>query len=665
MSEAVEAVALSVKQITTQGWQLQDVAIGLSHLEKTPQLQLSIQKLLFPKPFNDLKLLNVQCQQFYWGNNEIHCQQGKAQLQSKTFNSPRFNFTFHITQKQSQFQIQQLKLFEGLFDLQGSEQANQWQLSLNGKQIGLKVLHDLLFPKLKLSSGKLTLTAKAQGNQQGLSKFNLQTQTDNLSIQTADGTKASEKLQLNLRLNANKTKSKLWMWETENAFQQGSLYIEPLYLENKGQPISLEGYGYWDEARQQLEINSAKFNHPEIGFIRAYGVVNRRPKVSIAKADVHLNIPLLENATPIYLEPFTSATALEGLSLAGKLESRIKLNNQTITDAYLISNKLAITDKKQRIEVVDGLISLYWANRPDFNKSSLLSWQKLKLFGIPLESSYFPLLLKQQQISLLHEINIPLLQGQLKIKQFDWQKVADKPPYVHFSGQIQQVSLEQLSHSLNWQRPLSGNISGEIPSVNFTDGKLTLDGGLKINVFDGEINIRKLALSGFLTDFSQFYSDIEINNLDLEQITQKFSFGGMQGRISGFVKDLYLENWQPVTFYAWLGTPEGDDSTHQISQKAVKNIASIGGGGVIDLLSRTVLSLFDNFGYDELGLGCYLHNGVCQLMGVAPAEQGYYIVKGGGLPRIDVMGYNPRIDWAVLQERLERIAKSSTDAVIE
>jgi hypothetical protein len=34
------------------------------------------------------------------------------------------------------------------------------------------------------------------------------------------------------------------------------------------------------------------------------------------------------------------------------------------------------------------------------------------------------------------------------------------------------------------------------------------------------------------------------------------------------------------------------------------------------------------------------------------------------VPRIDVMGYNPRIDWAVLQERLKRISESSSDAVI-
>jgi hypothetical protein len=329
----------------------------------------------------------------------------------------------------------------------------------------------------------------------------------------------------------------------------------------------------------------------------------------------------------------------------------------------LITDKLAIQDKMQHFNLQGGIAALNWSNQAGFNKNSMLSWQKLNLFNIPIEQSYFSFLLNQQKISLLTETIVPLLQGQILIKQFDWQAIKNNSPKVHFAGEIKQVSLEKLSQALNWHT-LPGNISGDIPSVNFNEGKLSLEGGLKINVFDGEIEIDKLAVSGLMTDFSQFYSDIKFNNLDLELLTQQFSFGKIQGRVSGYIKDLYLENWQPIGFHAWLGTPLGDDSTHQISQKAVENIASIGGGGVVDFVSRTVLRVFDNFDYDELGLGCYLHQGVCQLTGVAPADYGYYIVKGGGVPRIDVMGYNPRIDWAVLQERLKRISESSSDAVI-
>lgn len=79
-------------------------------------------------------------------------------------------------------------------------------------------------------------------------------------------------------------------------------------------------------------------------------------------------------------------------------------------------------------------------------------------------------------------------------------------------------------------------------------------------------------------------------------------------------------------------------------------------------MSKTILGVFDTFAYDKIGLGCYLHDGICQLTGVTATTAGYSIIKGGGLPRIDVIGYNPRVDWAILMERLSRI--STTDEVI-
>jgi hypothetical protein len=57
---------------------------------------------------------------------------------------------------------------------------------------------------------------------------------------------------------------------------------------------------------------------------------------------------------------------------------------------------------------------------------------------------------------------------------------------------------------------------------------------------------------------------------------------------------------------------------------AVKNIVSIGSAGASDILSKSFLNIFETFGYDKIGLGCYLHNGVFQLMGVETTpEKGF------------------------------------------
>jgi len=659
--QAVEVVSLQIAQLKKQDWHLQGIKISLrTPAQKTAHLQLAITALNLPKPFNDVKLVDVQCSQFNWGQQKISCTQGTARLQSQKFQSPQLQFFFLISAAHSEFQIKQLKLLQGQFDLTGTAEKENWHLTVNGKNMALTVLHDLLFPQLKLGSGTVDINAKAKGQGLIVKRLKAKLQTYNLSLQTADGTKAGEKLTFTTELMAAQLKNS-WRWRSESFFNSGSLYVEPFYVENKATPISLTARGYWDTLTGIIDIDSLRFIHPHIAQVNGYATVQQRPKFSVSQGIVYAHIADLTQAGQVYLTPFIAATSLEGLSLAGEIEAKIALKNSAIQNGYFIANQLDINDAQQRFALSKGAITLNWADLKSFTTPSYVAWKDLTVYSLPMGRNYFPLLLKQKQIHLPKPLLFPFFEGEIHIEQFDWQAIANKSPQVHFSGQIHAVSLEKLTQALHLT-PLSGYISGKIPSVDIADSKLSLNGGLKINLFDGDVEIRKLAISGFMTDFTQFYSDIAINNLDLEQLTQKFSFGGMQGRLSGYVTDLYLENWHPITFNAWLGTLD-DDSVHQISQKAVNNIATIGGGGAVDAASRLILGLFDNFNYEKVGLGCYLYKSVCQLSGVEAVSTGYYIIKGGGLPRIDVMGYNTRIDWKVLQERLERITKTDKPVI--
>jgi hypothetical protein len=154
--------------------------------------------------------------------------------------------------------------------------------------------------------------------------------------------------------------------------------------------------------------------------------------------------------------------------------------------------------------------------------------------------------------------------------------------------------------------------------------------------------------------------------LDLELVTRAFSFGRITGRLSGAIDGLELFNWQPIAFDARLYTPLDDRSRHRISQRAVENIGSIGGGGagITQALSSGFLRFFDDFHYDRLGLSCRLENEVCYMNGVAPAPNGgYYLVKGSGLPRIDVIGGARRVDWPRLVQQLIAVTESAGPVV--
>jgi hypothetical protein len=66
-----------------------------------------------------------------------------------------------------------------------------------------------------------------------------------------------------------------------------------------------------------------------------------------------------------------------------------------------------------------------------------------------------------------------------------------------------------------------------------------------------------------------------------------------------------------------------------------------------------VLKFFDEYNYEKLGITCRLRGDVCEMSGVEVAPNGYYIVKGKGLPRIDIVGNQGRVGWKQLMSSIQ------------
>ncbi len=179
----------------------------------------------------------------------------------------------------------------------------------------------------------------------------------------------------------------------------------------------------------------------------------------------------------------------------------------------------------------------------------------------------------------------------------------------------------------------------------------------------GSILIQNLQLDDLFGALPALDADIELKELDLETLTKTFSFGKITGKLEGRIDNLRLEDWQPISFDAWFATPVDDDSRHRISQKAVDNISNLGGSGVSGALSRSFLRFFDEFGYTRLGIKCKLEEGICDMGGIESTERGYYLVKGGGIPRIDIIGFNTKTDWNLLLSKLQQIASGSAPVI--
>jgi hypothetical protein len=153
--------------------------------------------------------------------------------------------------------------------------------------------------------------------------------------------------------------------------------------------------------------------------------------------------------------------------------------------------------------------------------------------------------------------------------------------------------------------------------------------------------------------------DIAMKQLDLAAITSVFDFGNITGRLDGSVDDLRLVDWSPVAFKASLLAGSGG----RISQRAVNNLTTVGGGGIAAGLQGAVLKLFKTFGYKRIGMSCTLQGTVCQMGGLESGDDGYTIVEGSGLPRLQVIGHQTQVDWPTLVQRLRDATRGAAPQI--
>lgn len=666
---AIDTLNLEAQAMTGSNWKLEGVKLDVNKLNQNKKtIAISAARLTIPKSYNLLTLADIHCDKFIWKAGDVSCAKGRALVQAKNWQTLTTDFNFHLTNTNSVINLIGINIGGSVVKIKGELTGQQWQVAVKSERLSYPVFEKLagqFVPTLKIpkaTQGTVDLDAQISGSGSNPLSVSLTAKVNNLTVQTADGKLASEKLTLLTRLDAQKSGTQ-WRWLCDSKVLSGAFYADPVYVEAGLQPLRLTAQGVLQPATQRAVISAFDFDHPDVLHLSGNAVASYNNFVNLEHAAVSLHSVHLHSAIATYVNPFFAESPFAGTTLNGVLDADIALAGKQLTGLNAKVNKLELTDERNRFAAKQASTNINWRSDSALPGYSDMQWAQLAVKGIPFDAGELKVNSRGKHFNLAEPVRLQVLNGELAIDKFSWQGNAGGEPEVAFSGKVQAISLEELSKHLGWT-PLSGNISGEIPGVSYRNKTLSLDGELLANVFGGKITLKNLSSSGLFGDFPKLKADIAVDNLDLEQLTRKFEFGSITGRLTGFVNDLVLENWRPVSFFAWFGTPENDDSSHKISQKAVNNIAQIGGGGATDLLSRSFLGFFDTFRYSRIGIGCYLHNGVCQMSGVEAADQGYYLIKGGCLPRIDVMGYNTQVNWDVLVERLARVA-SPDKAIVQ
>ena len=379
--------------------------------------------------------------------------------------------------------------------------------------------------------------------------------------------------------------------------------------------------------------------------------------------DLRLHSPDLTPLRDAYLSGWLGMAGLAGLELAGAMDGSVHMRGGDLADAELRLHEVSLNDTEGRFMFagVEGTVAL----SSGVPVASALQWRDGAVHGLAFGAARLPFHSDQGSVRLREPVEVPILGGKLRLSH-----LLLRPPATglgsafRFGLALQDLDVAQLSQALDWPA-FTGTLSGSIPDAQYHDERLTLDGGLEMKLFGGRVAMSALSMERPFGVLPTLSANIVFDDIDLLALTGAFDFGSISGKLDGSIADLRLVGWEAVAFDAHLVSDPHRDVRQRISQRAVEDLTSVGGASFVNSLQAQLLGFFEDFGYARLGIGCKLANEVCTMDGLAPAGDGFVIVEGSGIPRLTVLGFNRRVDWPTLLERLAAVGTGEVKAVVD
>jgi hypothetical protein len=438
----------------------------------------------------------------------------------------------------------------------------------------------------------------------------------------------------------------------------GEAYLEPAYFDIAASPLRIEFVGAVDLAGGTMRVDSLRLDHG--GVLAASGgarLTAGDDGLAIERAAVDVTEAVFPDAYTTYLQGFLTGTPLAKLETRGLARGRVTLEENRLSSIELHLEDLYADDAEERLAVYGLRGNVGWDAVPgSARRTSRLTWDGGFVYRLGFGAGTAVFSSTAERVALDGSLRIPVLDGALVVDTLEAGGLAGERPALALDARLEPVSLAGITTALGWPA-LPGKLSGELPLLSVSEGEVTLGGGLVARVFDGTARISALRIEQPFGASRRTSADVTLDGLDLALVTDVFTFGRITGRLDGAIHDLEMLQGRPIAFDASFYTPADDDSPRRISRRALSNISEIAGSGTA-ALSAGFLGLFEEFRYDRLGIRCVLEGDVCRMSGVMPAQQGYYLVKGSGLPRIDVIGHSREVNWPRLVAQISEALRS-------
>ncbi len=470
---------------------------------------------------------------------------------------------------------------------------------------------------------------------------------DAVDLTNEASTVVTDKMAAKLRLRAVPQGDAMRL-DIDLAGSGGQVLVNPILLDFGQNPLAFELRGIL--AGDLLTIDSLKMKQAALLDLTGSGRMNLAGEIPLLSGDFKLTRVEFPAAFTSYAQIMLATSVLGDAVTRGSLSGEISVLDNGVASLHVKPRDLELKANKGSLHLAGMNGEIFWSPAGGTDaRISKLAWTSGGAYGLSGGAAEIEFVAYGANFALTRPAKLPVFDGAIAIENFAMGNLGAPDMEVSFKGAVEPISMPLLAKAFGWPE-FSGTLAASVPGVRLKDNVLTFEGNVESEVFGGRIVGSNIRLQDPLGNFPQFFADVRARDLDLGLVTNTFEVGSITGKLEADVLGLELFAWSPVAFDARLATPHGDKSRHRISAKAVSSLSNVGGGGggVVQALQSGVLRFFDEYSYDKLGIRCRLRDDICEMSGIEPAGVGYYIVKGAGLPRIDIVGNSGRVRWSQL-----------------
>lgn len=658
-AHAIDALVFKAREVVAGGQRLADVSVRLTlGTEAATAATLEIAHIQPGGDLPGLRRLRLDCRAVVIADPRFGCTDARLTVAQTPLGSLSLTASgeYRADTSNATARLAIAKLAGGRLDLEaGSAQAG-WRVDGRARDLQAAELRALLSPWFALPEG-WTLEGHASGRfsaRGGPTPMRAEATLAlaDINLSNEDSTIIAEGAAATLAL-ALETREGGYGVDATLKGERGQALAGPVLLDFNQNPLTVHALGAWTGST--VDLTRIDVAAPRL--LTMHGTAKVALGDTPGLASGHFVIDALEfpAAYTSLMQITLAATDFGDLVTAGRASGTVDLARNAVERVDLKLERFSThNDREFFMNEVAG--ELRWAAGTHADVSpSWLSWSSGGAYGLSGGASRVEFITRAAGFMLAEPWHMPIFDGAIDIRTLAVTDIGTPGMSLRFDASIDPISMPPLCKAFGWPE-FSGRIGGRIPGVELRGNELTVKGDIEASVFDGSIVASKLRLIDPLGKWPRLFADVRGRNLDLELVTRTFAVGSITGRLDVDILGLELFGWSPVAFDARLETAKGDRSRHRISAKAVRELSNVGGGGggggVAQALQSGVLQFFDEYGYDRLGLRCRLVNDVCLMSGVEPAGIGYYIVKGRGIPRIDIIGNQGRVNWPQLVSQI-------------